>query len=90
MNVGYGDVEEEYPHRIGGPVWLTVERLPDIESRTGYFRLTEYECVSLGKNLSFHLRAWATEKGSVKFDDEHASHLADVLKIAGKQVSRLP
>ncbi|CAE7031119.1 unnamed protein product [Symbiodinium sp. CCMP2592] len=59
--------------------------------RMGYFRLNEMECVSLGKKLSFHLRGHAKEKGfkTCEFDEEQAAEIGDVLKVIGKQWSRL-
>ena len=53
-------------------MWLTADQLPDLPRKLNYFRLTEYECVSLGKKLSFHLRALARERNvkTVDLDDE--------------------
>ncbi|CAE7254022.1 unnamed protein product, partial [Symbiodinium sp. CCMP2592] len=92
MAVDYGaDDDEEHPRGSGGPIWLTPDQLPDVKGRMGYFRLTEMECVSLGKKLSWHLRGHAKDKGfrTVEFDDEQAAEIGDVLKVIGKQWSRL-
>ncbi|CAE7818576.1 unnamed protein product [Symbiodinium sp. CCMP2592] len=92
MAVDYGtDDVEEHPRGSGGPIWLTPEQLPDVKGRMGYFRLTEMECVSLGKKLSWHLRGHAKDKGfrTVEFDEEQAAEIGDVLKVIGKQWSRL-
>ncbi|CAE7762644.1 AGD14 [Symbiodinium sp. CCMP2592] len=92
MAVDYGtDDVEEHPRGSGGPIWLTPEQLPDVKGRMGYFRLTEMECVSLGKKLSWHLRGHAKDKGfrTVEFDEEQAAEIGDVLKVISKQWSRL-
>ncbi|CAE7441018.1 MBF1B [Symbiodinium sp. CCMP2592] len=92
MAVDYGaDDEVEHPRGSGGPIWLTPDQLPDVRGRMGYFRLTEMECVSLGKKLSWHLRGHAKDKGfrTVEFDEEQAAEIGDVLKVIGKQWSRL-
>ena len=92
MAVDYGtDDVEEIPRGSGGPIWLTPEQLPDVQGRKGYFRLNEMECVSLGKKLSWHRRGHAKEKGfkTVEFDDEQAAEIGHVLKVIGRQWSRL-
>ncbi|CAE7403604.1 unnamed protein product [Symbiodinium sp. CCMP2592] len=92
MAVDYGaDDEEEHPRGSGGPIWLTPDQLPDVKGRMGYFRLNEMECVSLGKKLSWHLRGHAKDKGfrTVEFDEEQSAEIGDVLKVIGKQWSRL-
>ena len=63
FGVDYG-TDEVVPHGSAGPdlVWLEADQLPDLPRKLNYFRLTEYECVSLGKKLSFHLRALARER----------------------------
>ncbi|CAE7245792.1 unnamed protein product [Symbiodinium sp. CCMP2592] len=92
MAVDYGaDDEVEHPRGSGGPIWLTPDQLPDVKGRMGYFRLNEMECVSLGKKLSWHLRGHAKDKGfrTVEFDEEQSAEIGDVLKVIGKQWSRL-
>ncbi|CAE7349849.1 unnamed protein product [Symbiodinium sp. CCMP2592] len=92
MAVDYGaDDDVEPPRGNGGPIWLTPDQLPDVKGRMGYFRLNEMECVSLGKKLSWHLRGHAKDKGfrTVEFDEEQSAEIGDVLKIIGKQWSRL-
>ena len=92
MAVDYSpDDTTDTPWGRGGPVWLTVDQLPDVQGRMGYFRLTEMECVSLGKKLSFHLRGHAKEKGfkTVEFGEEQSADIGDLLKVIGKQWSRL-
>eukprot|EP00439_Symbiodinium_sp_Y106_P003312 s7702_g1.t1 len=92
MAVDYSpDETTDTPRGRGGPVWLTVDQLPDVQGRMGYFRLTEMECISLGKKLSFHLRGHAKEKGfkTVEFDEEQSAEIGDLLKVIGKQWSRL-
>ena len=92
MAVDYSpDETTDTPRERGGPVWLTVDQLPDVQGRMGYFRLTEMECVSLGKKLSFHLRGHAKDKGfkTVELDEEQSAEIGDLLKVIGKQWSRL-
>ena len=95
MNVDYGDDDEVevIPRGSGRPeaMWLTVDQLPDMSKETGFFRLTEYEAVSLSKKLSFHLRGFAKERNvrTVELDEELSADIEEIIRIIGRQWSGL-